>query len=445
VIAQSAGGHPRRAPSLRVRLTAVVVVLMAVVVVILSVITGLALRAYLVADLDGQLRGTADRAVRALKLQELPGSGPGVAIGIPGQAPGTMAALVVSGRLTVVAVLDESGATEFIGEDGSRSLGERIDGRDVGGAFEAELDGHGAYRMTAVRLSESSILVLGLPLAEVDGVIGQYRWLVALVGLGVLVAAGGGAWAIGSALQRTTARLETALAAREASEARLRRFAADASHELRTPLASIRGYAELTRRSGAMLPDDVGHALGRIESEAVRMTSLVEDLLLLARLDETAPLRGEPVELAALVATAVGDAQVAAPDHGWRVAATPLEVLGDAAKLQQAVANLLANAAAHTPPGTEVVARVHEDQEWAVIEVEDDGPGIAPELLPSVFGRFVRGDASRSRHDTARGASTGLGLAIVEAITAQHGGTTEAESRPGRTVMRIRLPKPKFT
>lgn len=427
--------------SLRARLTLAVIALMAVVVALLTTVTGFALQAYLVADLDGELRGTAERAVRAVDRPELPGFGPGTAIGIPGQAPGTLAAIVDSGALTLAAVLDQYGESDVLDASEAALLATELDGRQIGSTFDAEIGDRGGYRFTSVQLDDGKILVLGLPLGEVDGVLGQYWWLAAVVGLGVLVVSGGGAWLIGSALQRTTARLETALAAREASEARLRRFAADASHELRTPLASIRGYAELTRRSGARLRKDVEHSLGRIESESKRMTSLVEDLLLLARLDESQPLAAQPVELAELVATAVGDVQVSAPEHAWSVEApAPVEVIGDAAKLQQATVNLLANAATHTPPGTEVIARVRVEAGEALIEVEDDGPGISAELLPSVFGRFVRGDAARTRQESVRGTSTGLGLAIVEAIVVAHGGTAELESAPGRTIVRLRLP-----
>src|SRR5690606_27389278 len=236
-------------------------------------------------------------------------------------------------------------------------------------------------------------------------------------------------------------------AASEASEVRLRRFVADASHELRTPLASIRGYSELVRRSGADLREDVAHSLDRIESESVRMTGLVEDLLLLARLDDAvgAPagaaslLDRAPVELSGLVATAVGDAQVTAPEHEWRVEApTAVVVTGDAVRLHQAVANLLSNAARHTPPGTRVVARVRPGGTGtgAVIEVEDDGPGIPATLLPDVFGRFVRGDASRARST----GSTGLGLAIVRAVAEAHGGNAAVVSESGSTRFSIELP-----
>jgi len=292
-----------------------------------------------------------------------------------------------------------------------------------------------------VQIGDGGILVMGLALARVDSVVAQYWWLASAVGLGVLIVAGVGSWFMGGALQRTLERLSTALAAREASEERLRRFVADASHELRTPLASIRGYAELTRRSGARIRKDVAHSLDRIEAEAIRMTGLVEDLLLLARLDESRPLAAAPVDLVELVGVAVGDAQVSATDHEWSVEVpeAPVVVEGEEPRLHQAVANLLRNAAVHTPAGTSVVARVIPPSAGgpeAIIEVEDDGPGIPEDLVGRVFGRFVRGDASRSR---AAG-STGLGLAIVQAVAESHGGSAEVESAPGRTVFRLRIP-----
>jgi two-component system OmpR family sensor kinase len=213
---------------------------------------------------------------------------------------------------------------------------------------------------------------------------------------------------------------------------------ADASHELRTPLASIRGYAELTRRSGETLPPDVAHAIGRVESESVRMTGLVEDLLLLARLDEGHRPDSSDVDLGRLLVDAVSDARAAGPDHEWRLdlPAEPVIVRGEPARLHQVVANLLANARAHTPGGTQVTTALRDRGDAAVVEVADDGPGIDPELQATVFERFVRGDGSRSR---AAG-STGLGLAIVHAVVEAHGGTAEVESEPGRTVFRVTLP-----
>lgn len=243
---------------------------------------------------------------------------------------------------------------------------------------------------------------------------------------------------VGAALNRMLDHVHGALHARQQSETRVRQFVADASHELRTPLASIRGYAELTRRGREETGPDTRHALGRIESEAGRMTLLVEDLLLLARLDAGRPLEYEQTDLVPLVIDAVSDARAAGRDHYWRLELPeePALVAADAARLQQVMVNLFANARTHTPSGTTVTARVHRHGPWLCVDVQDDGPGIPGDLLPRVFERFARGDSSRSR---ASG-STGLGLAIVQAVAAAHGGAVTVDSVPGRTVFTLHLP-----
>jgi len=234
--------------------------------------------------------------------------------------------------------------------------------------------------------------------------------------------------------------VEDALARRQASESRLRRFAADASHELRTPLAAIRGYAELARRDPGTLPPEVAHALDRVESESARMSALVEDLLLLARLDAGRPLESAPVDLTRLALDATSDARAAGPDHRWRLELPegPVPVSGDDQRLHQVIANLLSNARTHTQAGTTVVVAVSRagDGGTAELSVTDDGPGIPAELQPDLFERFVRGDSSRSR---AAG-STGLGLSIVAAVVAAHHGTVGVTSEPGRTRFLITLP-----
>ncbi|MEU9208636.1 HAMP domain-containing sensor histidine kinase [Streptomyces sp. NPDC048415] len=243
---------------------------------------------------------------------------------------------------------------------------------------------------------------------------------------------------VGAALNRMLDHIHGALHARQQSETRVRQFVADASHELRTPLASIRGYAELTRRGREETGPDTRHALGRIESEAGRMTLLVEDLLLLARLDAGRPLQYEQTDLVPLVIDAVSDARAAGRDHNWRLELPeePALVSADAARLQQVMVNLFANARTHTPPGTTVTARVHRHGPWLCVDVQDDGPGIPADLLPRVFERFARGDSSRSRTS----GSTGLGLAIVQAVAAAHGGAVTVDSVPGRTVFTLHLP-----
>ena len=245
---------------------------------------------------------------------------------------------------------------------------------------------------------------------------------------------------VGASLNRLIEHVSGALAARQASETRVRQFVADASHELRTPLASISGYAELTRRGRETVPPDTAYALSRVEAEAARMTRLVEDLLLLARLDAGRPLEREPLDLSPLVMDAVRDAHAANPGHRWQVDLPddPVTVDGDAHRLHQVLVNLLANAGKHTPPGTVVTASIAPTAEGdgCDLRITDNGPGIPEALLPTVFERFARGDGSRSR--TA--GSTGLGLAIVAAVTASHGGRVSVQSEPGRTVFAVRLP-----
>ena len=244
---------------------------------------------------------------------------------------------------------------------------------------------------------------------------------------------------VGSAFNRMLGHVESALARRAASEARLRRFASDASHELRTPLAAIRGYAELARRH----PQDAAHALGRVESETARMSMLVDELLLLARLDAGRPLARHPVDLTRLAVTVTSDARVVSSTHRWQLELPdePVMVAGDEPRLHQALANLISNAAKHTPPGTTVTVTLAPGPAPGTIEmsVTDNGPGIPAELQPSVFERFVRGDPSRSRTS----GSTGLGLAISEAVTTAHGGTVSVTSRPGHTRFAITLPLPR--
>lgn len=257
---------------------------------------------------------------------------------------------------------------------------------------------------------------------------------------------------VGAALNRMLGHIGAAFSARHASETRMRQFLADASHELRTPLAAISGYAELTRRTRDTVPPDVAYAMGRVESESARMTALVSDLLLLARLDSGRPLVRETVDLSRLVVDAVSDAHVAAPEHRFELdlPSRPVAVAGDPARLHQVLANLLANARTHTPPGSRVTAQLTvepgpsapgpnepgADQPSAVLSVIDDGPGIPDALLPKVFERFARGDSSRSR---AAG-STGLGLSIVAAVVEAHHGRVSAASRPGRTAFTVVLP-----
>ncbi|GAT02097.1 two component sensor kinase [Mycolicibacterium fortuitum subsp. acetamidolyticum] len=244
---------------------------------------------------------------------------------------------------------------------------------------------------------------------------------------------------LGTSLNRMLDRIASALSARHASETRVRQFVADASHELRTPLAAIRGYTELAQRKHHELPADVAHAMNRVESETTRMTQLVEDMLLLARLDAGRPLERDSVDLSRLIVDTVSDAHIAGPDHQWSLdlPEDPVVVDGDEARLHQVLANLLANARTHTPSGTSVTVALKPEPDAVLLSVADDGPGIPASLLPDVFERFARGDSSRSRRE----GSTGLGLAIVAAVVKAHGGTIEVSSTAGSTEFVVRLPQ----
>jgi two-component system OmpR family sensor kinase len=220
-------------------------------------------------------------------------------------------------------------------------------------------------------------------------------------------------------------RIQDAFAARDATEARLRRFVADASHELRTPVAAVSAYAELFERGANVRPDDLSRVMTGIRSETARMGDLVEDLLLLARLDEGRPLERTPVELVSVAAQAVDASRAVGPAWSMQLdAAHPVEVTGDSTRLRQVFDNLLGNVRSHTPAGTATVVRVYVEDDHAVIEVADNGPGLDPEQASRVFERFYRVDASRSREH----GGAGLGLAIVAAIVTAHGGTVTVGS-----------------
>jgi len=473
-----------RRPTLRRQLVLGIVGLLAAVTVVIGVVSVLVLRGFLVDRLDQQLAGATSRSQGAFDMPGAAPPPPDRFLAIAGQSPGTLGAVISEGILFASAVLNEDGTTTAISAERAAALaGVPPDGEPVTVDLGAAL---GDYRVVS-RIDErfGAVLIVGLPLREVDATVAQLGLVVTgigAIGLGLAAAAGAivvrlslrplervAATAasvselpldrdvslavrvpaddadgqtevgrVGSAFNRMLDHVASALQARQASERRVRTFVADASHELRTPLAAIRGYAELTRRSPSELPPDVAHAIGRVESESVRMTGLVEDLLLLARLDEGRAPESAEVDLTRLLVDAVGDASAAGPDHEWSLDLPdePVLVAGDQPRLHQVVANLLANARVHTPAGTRVTAALSVDGADAVLAVTDDGPGIDAALLPTVFERFVRGDASRSR---ASG-STGLGLAIVHAVVEAHGGHVEVVSEPGRTEFTVRLP-----
>jgi two-component system OmpR family sensor kinase len=475
--------------SLRARLIAALVGLLALVSVVIGVVSTLALRDFLVGQLDAQLQAAGNRTSSAFQRpppQREPEDGdePGPNfLNAPGQAAGTLGARLHAGSVVEVAVLDQAGDQQRVPTVAESVL---LDLPADSEPHTRDLGSLGAYRLLAATSPNGDILVTGLPLSGVTATVWRMTAVAAAVAVIGLLAVGAlGAVVVrrslrplrrvaatatqvaempldrgevalsvrvppadtdprtevgqvGSALNRLLGHVSAALAARHESEMRVRQFVADASHELRTPLAAIRGYAEVTRRSRDAVPPDVAHALRRVESETVRMTALVEDLLLLARLDAGRPLAAEPVDLTVLIVDAVSDAHVAGPRHRWRLNLPddPVTVTGDAARLHQVLANLLANARAHTPPGTTVTTTLTSSGGAAVVMVTDDGPGIPPDLLPELFERFARGDTSRSR---AAG-STGLGLAIVFAVVEAHHGAAAVESRPGHTAFTVTIP-----
>ena len=249
--------------------------------------------------------------------------------------------------------------------------------------------------------------------------------------------ANGGRPARARAERDARARSRRRFDAREASERKLRRFVADASHELRTPLTAVRAYAELFGRGADQRPDDLARAMTGISRESERMSLLVDDLLLLARLDEGRPLERKDVELERVVAEAVETARTVEPDRPIAFEAQHAVVIGDPDRLRQVVDNLLANVRAHTPAGASVEVSVATVNGDAVLEVADTGPGMSEEDAERVFERFYRADASRSR---ASG-GVGLGLSIVAAVAEAHGGTASASAKPGAgTTFRVTLP-----
>jgi two-component system OmpR family sensor kinase len=230
--------------------------------------------------------------------------------------------------------------------------------------------------------------------------------------------------------------IQAAFADRDATEARLRQFLADASHELRTPLTSIQGFAELFRLGADGSAVGTGTIMRRIEEESARMKGLVEDLLLLARLDQVRQSERSPVDLSVLAADACSDATASAPDRPITLSAPqPVVVLGDEAHLRQALANLLSNALAHTPAGGPITVAARLKAGGAIVEVRDHGPGLDAESLAHVFDRFWQKDPARA------GAGAGLGLAIVAAVAEEHDGSVTAGNAPeGGAVFTIRLP-----
>jgi two-component system OmpR family sensor kinase len=485
--------------TLRTRLIAGVFVLLAVSCAIIGIATSITLEGFLVDRLDQQLVLASSRLDVSREHPEGPdGSESPLTRGgdpdIQGQAVGTLAVRVADRSIEQAVVVKDTAGQISLGNvalspaDRSALLSMAPEHPTT-----IRLSTLGEYRLRATGARGGDTQITGLPLHDIESTVHRLEVTELIVFAVALLLAGlaGAGWvtlslrplhrvtmtarqvtslSLGSgavdlrnrvpetdprtevgqlaqAFNQMLGHVETSLEERETSEARLRRFVADASHELRTPLAGIRSYAELARRSTENVPEEVSHALGRVESEAVRMGRLVDDLLLLARLDTGRPLEQEDVDLSRLVIEVTSDARVAGPDHRWSLDLPdePLVVRGDEHRLHQVVANLLSNARIHTPAGTPVVVRLSADPadpadrqagRRVLLSVRDGGPGIPAELQAHVFERFVRADDSRSR---AKG-STGLGLAIAYAVVKAHGGSLTLVSDESGTEFRISLP-----
>jgi two-component system OmpR family sensor kinase len=472
-------------------------VVLVIVCIGIGAATELALYKYLLAQLDTSLHDASQRSVRIHAEpptapwrhhpRPFPRPGPGpVFLDAPAQPVGMVAAVVKNSGEIEAGYLTAAGGRAAVTDAARRELGKVAVDRPP---LTRDIDGLGRYRVVAAYAPRSGdIVITGLSMSIVDATMIRVLMIFGVVTVIAVAAATTAGIVIirralaplrrvaqtagevvdlpldrgevtlpvrvlesdanprtevgqlGSALNQMLDHVSAALSARQASETRVRQFVADASHELRTPLAAIRGYTELAQRVG-QYPGDaeaVTHAMSRVQSETERMTHLVEDLLLLARLDSGRPLERGAVDLSRVAVDAVSDAHVAGPDHQWELdlPEEPVMVSGDAARLHQVMTNLLANARVHTGTGTVVTTRLGADRTHAVLSVRDDGPGIPEELQSEVFERFARGDTSRSR----KGGSTGLGLAIVSAVVKAHHGTITLESAAGHTDFTVRLP-----
>jgi two-component system OmpR family sensor kinase len=472
-----------RFASLTSRLVLTAVLLVAVVALLIAGAATIGLRSYLSGRLESDLRASLHQSVAA--AQHAQGGGPlrppgdGDRDNQPFAGPRLeiLTGVIAAGGSGVQIHTEEAG-DQYLNASTVAMLG-RVPSDGKG--HDTVVPGYGEYRV-ATEQTPQGLIVVGLPSSAVDGPVSQLVLWEALFGaLGIAAAAGAGLFVVrrqlrplrdvaatahsvaelplasgdielaervpdrltdertevgqvGAALNTLLAHVESSLNARHQSEQQVRQFVADASHELRTPLTTIAGYTELARRR----PDDasaVRTAFDKVEEESARMTAMVEDLLLLARLDSGRPLDRAPVDLSRLLVEAVSDARVVAPDHKWRldVPEEVVEVHGDVQRLHQVVTNLLTNARKYTPPGTTVTvsAQAHG------FSVRDDGPGFPPGLAEHAFERFARGDAARTRGDAG---GAGLGLALVKAIVTAHGGSVRLASEPGSTTIAVILP-----
>jgi two-component system OmpR family sensor kinase len=465
--------------SLTARVTVAVVLLMATVSLVMSALTTAAISSYLTRQLDDKVSASHGRAIGVLNNSE-PNKPNPPDFGNPhGQDAGTITlyrtASADSGNV-ITSTGDLAGlSAQAIAALTSVPTNQPNETVDVPGL--------GQYRVHA-SLIDGTTVITGLPTKDIDDTVNSLIGWEVLFGCVGVVTAGGVAiivvrrqlrplrqvaqtarevaglplatgeigvtarvpdaltdertevGQVAVALNTLLGHMENALDARHRSELQVRQFVADASHELRTPLTTIHGYAQLSLRS----PDHLPLAMGKVMVEATRMASLVEDLLLLARLDAGRPLDLRPVDLTRLALDSVTDARIVSPDHHWalNLPTEPVVITADEQRLHQVVTNLLTNARRHTPAGTTVTVglRADDDRHAAVLTIHDDGPGIPTELQPNVFKRFTRADTSRTRDS----GGSGLGLSLAQSITEAHGGAIVVDSRPGDTCFTLALP-----
>ncbi|WP_329341223.1 HAMP domain-containing histidine kinase [Streptomyces sp. NBC_00663] len=476
-----------RPHTMRARLTLGLVVLLAVSCAAVGVAAVVGLRGFLTGRLDEQLAEAGNRFAVSLEHKgDLPGASGDHDSDDRGdtrrQATGTFGARLVDGTVTHAAVVRPSGTKDvtLTERDEKRLAALPADGK----GRTVELSALDDYRVLVSSGLDGDTLITGLPMEPVEATVHRLELLAGIVfGLALTVTGVAGAlwvrWSlrplsrvaatatrvselplasgevalpprapvsdprseigrVAGAFNRMLGHVEDALTKRHASEERLRSFAADASHELRTPVASVRGHAELALLHPGPVPPEITRALERIAAESSRMGEMVDEMLLLARLDAGRPLERRPVDLTMLVLDAVTDARAAGPGHRWtlELPEEPVTVTGDAHRLQQVVANLLANARGHTPVGTEVTVSLETEDTSAVLTVHDDGPGVPEDIQPGVFERFTRADRRRT---DAPGGGAGLGLSIVAAVAEAHGGEVSLRSTPGSTTFTVRL------
>jgi two-component system OmpR family sensor kinase len=479
----------RRPWTLQRKLITTVVSITSFILVLVAVATSAILAGVLESQLDGEVKAErqsaefirgyvllGQTAEEILQQQQPPRPGYFLAVGTAATEP-------------TAAVIDEDGDVVALTSDQIAELDKSLTNQH--GQFVVTIDDLGTYRIEGVPLGGNAFAIVGLSRTNVSATLTRMLTTIALLTVGgLLLLAVATAWTIraglaplravadtadrvsnlkldqgdvsitervpdpqadprtevgrvGSALNSLLDHVDESLAARQRNEERMRAFVADASHELRTPLASIRGYSELSlkalgRDHDAGTIDTAESSLERIQAQSLRMTSLVEDLLLLARLDEGQELVYGSVDLTRLVIDTVGDIRTTGTEHEWvlDLGDEPVTIAGDAGRMQQVITNLLANARTHTPAGTTVSVSVTREGADAVVRVHDDGPGVDPAIRDELFERFSRGDRSRARQT----GGTGLGLSIARAIVDAHGGSIQVRSVPGDTTFEVRVP-----